>query len=71
MNGHSKYFTDYSGGIIDTDKCDKSTTHSVNIVGCGEEASKNPNEEPKKYFIIRNSWGTWWGDKGYARISAS
>lgn len=30
--------------------------HAVMAIGYDEE---------KKCFIVRNSWGTWWGDKGY------
>jgi hypothetical protein len=36
----------------------------VNIVGLG-------NEYGNDYFIVRNSWGSAWGENGYVRISAS
>lgn len=35
--------------------------HAVVVVGYGKE-----NEDP--YWIIANSWGTGWGNNGYARI---
>lgn len=36
--------------------------HAVVIVGVNEE---------EEYFIIRNSWGTDWGDEGYGRVAYS
>jgi len=42
------------------------TTHAVVLVGWGEE--KQEEQEPLKYWIIRNSWGQDWGAGGYAYL---
>ncbi len=58
----------YKGGILSVPKteCDpKNLNHAVNLVGFGIETLSG---EP--YWIIRNSWGTEWGEKGYIRIAA-
>ncbi|KAG8291693.1 Tubulointerstitial nephritis antigen-like [Homalodisca vitripennis] len=39
--------------------------HSVRIVGWGEESQQG---RLVKYWIVSNSWGTWWGENGYFRI---
>jgi C1A family cysteine protease len=61
VNADSYYFYGYIRGIIDNFNCSIKTSHAVNIIGYGEEPSKDPKIPPKQYFIIRNSWGTWWG----------
>ena len=34
------------------------------MVGYGYEGSQG-------YYIVRNSWNTWWGEEGYMRIGMS
>ena len=52
----------YSSGIYDESACSSyNLDHGVGCVGYGTEGSKN-------YWIVRNSWGTAWGEKGYIRM---
>ena len=56
-------FIDWDGiGIYEWDKKSASVGgHAVVIIGWGEENGK-------LYWIVRNSWGEEWGDKGYFKI---
>lgn len=54
----------YMGGIMDPseDDCDPSgMDHAVTAVGYGTGS--------QDFWIIRNSWGEQWGEKGYFRMS--
>ena len=55
-------FESYSGGIInDTSGC-KDQDHEISIAGYGVA------DDGTKYWIGRNSWGTYWGEDGWFRI---
>lgn len=47
-------------GKVSADKLD----HGVLIVGFGRDAAW-PHLQ---YYLVKNSWGTSWGEKGYGRI---
>jgi cathepsin L len=51
-------FSSYAGGIYNN--CNRSTTnHMVTLEGWDDEGG---------YWIMRNSWGSSWGEGGYMRI---
>ena len=61
----------YKTGIILEKDCDCSDTkrevnHGVVLVGYG----KSENPLCKDYWIVKNSWGPTWGEKGFFRICA-
>lgn len=58
VNAYMKIFQHYTGGIINSPDCNKFTDHGVVIVGYGED-----------YWIVKNSWGADWGEKGYFRLA--
>ncbi|RDY11411.1 Senescence-specific cysteine protease SAG39, partial [Mucuna pruriens] len=57
----SSDFQFYSGGIF-RGSCGNRLDHAVAIVGYGI------TREGIKYWIVKNSWGTQWGEDGYIRM---
>ncbi|CAJ0940295.1 unnamed protein product [Ranitomeya imitator] len=56
----------YCNGIFEGD-CSPYPNHAVIIVGYGTEHDQKSNEDID-YWIVRNSWGEDWGDKGYVKM---
>lgn len=67
ING--KALHDYHGGVFMNETARKSTTHIVSIVGWGIQGIDADSAEPTKYWIVRNSWGQYWGEMGFFRIA--
>lgn len=61
VDASSPVFMFYSSGVI-IDGCGEWLNHGVAAVGYGE------TEEGVQYFLVRNSWGSGWGDNGYVKI---
>jgi cathepsin L len=55
-------FQTYTSGVLTGSACGTSIDHAVIAVGYGTDATYGA------YYLVRNSWGTSWGEKGYVRI---
>jgi C1A family cysteine protease len=55
-------FYSYSGGVYTYTTGSLEGGHAVLIVGYSD---------PGQYFIVKNSWGTGWGESGYFKIAYS
>lgn len=55
-------FHEYGGGVDDGAGCTEERVHAVLAVGSGRE-------DGKEYWLIRNSHGTRWGEKGYYKLN--
>jgi len=56
-------FGSYGGGIFETDEtCAFNVNHAVALVGWDD------NQGTDGVWILRNSWGSGWGESGYMRI---
>ena len=54
---------DYAGGVLDVPRTLKMINHIISIVGWGYDATLD-----KQYWIIRNSWGSYWGELGFMKL---
>ena len=57
----------YVSGILDSEAvCTTNVNHGVLAVGYNTTPSE---DAPNGYYILKNSWDTWWGEDGYIRIA--
>jgi len=64
IEADTRYFQSYSSGVLTSASCGTNLDHGVLIVGYGEENGI-------KYWLVKNSWSTTWGDNGYVKIGRS
>ena len=65
INANPKAFTFYSNGVFSDPECrgrPEDLDHQVLAVGFGILKGQ-------KYWLIKNSWSTFWGNDGYILIS--
>ncbi|ALC42822.1 CG6357 [Drosophila busckii] len=60
----SDAFNNYKSGVFTDNNCNgRGTNHLVTVVGYGTDSYYGD------YWLIKNSWGTWWGEQGYMRMA--
>uniref|UniRef100_A0A0D9W2N8 Peptidase C1A papain C-terminal domain-containing protein n=1 Tax=Leersia perrieri TaxID=77586 RepID=A0A0D9W2N8_9ORYZ len=61
--GGDRHFQFYKGGIISgAAGCGTELDHAITAVGYGVAS------DGTKYWLMKNSWGTSWGEDGYVRL---
>jgi len=62
----SNYFNSYKSGVLtNSSKCGTRVDHAVLAVGYGTSSQYGD------YYIVKNSWGASWGEKGYVNIGTT
>ncbi|XP_039369314.1 cathepsin S-like isoform X2 [Mauremys reevesii] len=52
----------YRSGVYDDPRCTDDVNHGVLVIGYG-------TMDGKDFWLVKNSWGEYFGDKGYIRMS--
>lgn len=57
----------YTGGLYFENKTDLSINHDISVLGWGS-MKYGPHDHFYEYWVMRNSWGSFWGEFGYMRM---
>ena len=63
IEADTKAFQLYSSGVFANSGCGTTLDHAVVLVGWGTDPVGGD------YYILRNSWGTTWGESGYMKLA--
>jgi hypothetical protein len=64
---NSTAFMRYSGGIF-RGPCNDTQRHQFLLVGYGTMPSDDANDPGVKYWVVQNTWGESWGERGYMLV---
>lgn len=60
VDAKAEHFQHYKSGVI-TGSCGTKLDHAVLVIGYGTDKGVS-------YWIVKNSWGDKWGEKGYVKL---
>jgi len=63
VSADASFWSAYSKGVFNDCEKDAVINHAILCMGYGKDA-----ELDKSYWLIRNSWGSRWGERGYIRL---